>query len=644
MKKIKNLQNSVEIIQKYIEKGGLSLFCGAGISLNSGIHLVLPLVEKILIQLNCTKDDANSFLNNGNLPIPFESIIQELKENLHFKEDTKFLNQFAKLFDAKPNPSHYLIAELLSKNLIKNIVTTNFDTCLEQALKDIKKKKDTIITYNENETVLKGLNYDDKIIKIHGCKTNPLLLGTTVDQITKTEFFTKNRLSIGSIIDNCSAILFIGYSCSDKWDVTRIFKEYSKKRKKPIVLYWQHSLKSNQEPDCNQLEMLSSFDCIWMNGDTKLLISEIARRNSIDITNSHITCPKYVLEKLTPMYPDYVLGKLFQASQFYEASARYLLKFLHDKTIISLDNLILKKATESLADVFRKTNKYKNSKKSYLNSIHFLDASKIKNRDYVFYKSGIYTKLGALLRDNENLNEAQNYHQKAMTLLNPYENKEIEIPYKAQIAESYNDFAYLKYELKDLENAEIFWKRSLKIRKEISQVYPQRYLHDCAASLNNLGVLFHYTKRYEKAIEFCSDAVELTRTLTKDNPFIYKGDLAKRLSNLGCLYRDNNETKIALQHLEETLIIRRELAEDSPDVYRPLIANTLINISVLYQKTINKELSILFLDKAVTILVEFKETPSVMKYIEIVKRVLKDWGIDYVKYLINYNIKIDEIK
>lgn len=104
LKIIRNdIQRSARIIQKHLDKGNISVFCGAGISISSGIPSVKPIIEKVLSELGCSTYDINRFLKKDTLPIPFESVIQVFKETLTFGTNKFFIEEFIRLFRAEPN-------------------------------------------------------------------------------------------------------------------------------------------------------------------------------------------------------------------------------------------------------------------------------------------------------------------------------------------------------------------------------------------------------------------------------------------------------------------------------------------------------------------------------------------------------------
>lgn len=630
-----DILKSSSIIQKHLDKKKITVFCGAGISIASGIPSANPIVKAILSELSCSPYDIKRFVKKETLPIPFESVIQVFKDTLRFKPNRPFIQAFIKLFNAKPNNNHILISELLKRKVIETIVTTNFDCCIEKVLKT-NLKENKLIVYAEDEHSLRRIRYKQKLIKLHGCIRKPSLLGATVDQITKNEYFGKVNIAINKVLKRTSSILFLGYSCSDKWDITKVFTEYSRQNSKlPEILFWQHSDDPLEEPSENQKKIFEGFDCKWMSGDTSLLVEQLALTNNIELVNKRKVIPKTNILKKKIIDKDYVLGKLFQATGNFKTSEKYLNK--HSKLVYTNKAYSLKStyAIESLGDICRKLKKNKLSRQHFEYAIDLTENIPHKtNRDIALYKAGLLTKISMLLLDSKKIDKASEYMDNAIKIIKQCEKGFLSIEQKFQIAETYNDFAFMLYQNKNYNEAEVYWKISLSYKRAISKIFPQRYVGTYASTLNNLGAMYYYTNQYDKAIKVSTESIKLTRELADVNPIVYLPDLARRLNNMGCIYRETLNRKLALVYLEEALQIRERLVKEFPSVYLHEKAFTLINISVAFQKKPkNKMASLKYLDKAIEILIKFQNIVSVKKYFENVNNILSRWGIDSNKYI-----------
>ena len=82
----------------------IAIFCGAGISFNSGLPLVTDLIKYILNQIEVNDIDAVKILQSN---LPFEAFIQTLTDEACVDD---ILEIFSK---GEPNTNHDLIAELI---------------------------------------------------------------------------------------------------------------------------------------------------------------------------------------------------------------------------------------------------------------------------------------------------------------------------------------------------------------------------------------------------------------------------------------------------------------------------------------------------------------------------------------------------
>lgn len=630
-----NIQESAVLIQSKIDKNSLSVFCGAGISVPSGIPTVIPLIKNLLRQLDCSETDLLSFLKNNDFPIPFESIIQVLRETLVYQENKPFLPEFVRLFDAKSNANHYLLAQLFEQQKIKTIITTNFDCCIENAFTNYETRHKQLIVYNEPEKSLRNTEVEGKIIKVHGSTETPLSIGATVDQITKNESFSKNQIILGKVLTSSPAILFLGYSCSDKWDVTRIFNTYTKEEK-PEIVFWQHNDGYTKGPTPNQEKIFAGYHCTWMMGNTDELISKLSSLNEITIPNHDFIPAIYPFADLKPLDAHFVLGKLFMAANLFTSAIKHLELFLNQPGRVITGSLNYILATESLADMFRKQYRYEDSQNGFTHAIDLVarlnEASK---KEKTFLTARLQRKLAMAFLASGDRVRANRQITAALILLKPYSNTDLDVDHKFQLAETINDFAYLKQKEPEYTTAIENFRSALKIRRQIARIFPQRYLIACSASLSNLGATYHFDNQPRKAIICATKAIDIVRTLADANPTVYLEELSRKFNNLGCIYRDKerHNRKKALENLQGALRIWEQLSIDERDVYYPHVAFTLINMSIVFQKgQINKHVSLNYLDQAIPILIEYQHVEEVIMHFETVANVLKAWSIAPERY------------
>ncbi len=203
-----------------ISNGNTAIFCGAGISFNSGLPIVPDLVKKILSELDLTEKDASIILNSN---IPFEFFVETIKNEVDVDE---ILDIFSY---GEPNTNHNLIAELVMVGFIKTVLTTNFDLLIEKALinRGLKEGADFEVFACEKEFGWIDWNVSKvRIIKIHGSISDKNEMAVTLSAVAnKTTGINKNmvveRFFSREINPN---VIVIGYSCSDLFDISPLLE------------------------------------------------------------------------------------------------------------------------------------------------------------------------------------------------------------------------------------------------------------------------------------------------------------------------------------------------------------------------------------------------------------------------------------
>jgi tetratricopeptide (TPR) repeat protein/NAD-dependent SIR2 family protein deacetylase len=266
-----------------IEQGELSVFCGAGISINSGLPPANALKQHILSVLTDQEVDVDLLMNAR---IPFESFMERIFQNyrpsvldgkvLEYEqkiEDEKdvskrklleavlalvklaelsssnninssqglFLNLF-KDEKLKPNANHILIARLARADLLRVVVTTNFDCLIEQACvaEGMTRETDFRVVYDEKEfgqvenEAFRGLI----IFKIHGSAEAPDSVRTTLQHVANQKFSVEREKVINYLLRGGSHkhVMVMGYSCSDFFDISPVIEQIKDCEKQVIFV------------------------------------------------------------------------------------------------------------------------------------------------------------------------------------------------------------------------------------------------------------------------------------------------------------------------------------------------------------------------------------------------------------------------
>ncbi len=251
------LQNMKEeaLIDQYfnqVDDGQLAIFCGAGISVNSGVPEVLGnggLIPYLFSAIGLSPVEKDQILAKN---LPFESIIEtlvnaapEITQNILFNV---FDNSHLK---AEPNHTHQLMAQMMYEGKVGSIMTTNFDTLIEQALDKIVEADPSFSYQVHNTMATQSSNYFGncdwaskvpRLIKIHGCITRKEELVITISQIAKQKYQSIRRRLVREFFSKARGhqkIAIMGYSCSDSLDITPYLKNLKHSEKQ--LLYINHN-------------------------------------------------------------------------------------------------------------------------------------------------------------------------------------------------------------------------------------------------------------------------------------------------------------------------------------------------------------------------------------------------------------------
>ena len=228
-----------EKLMSIFGEGQNHVFIGAGTSLSSGIPIVggrEGLIYAILTAIGLSESEISDINESS---VPFETIMA----NLSLGSDiTSLLN----IFDvAISNPTYWFLAQAVKNGMIQGFLTTNFDQCLETALKE------NDIAYRVYSTIeqFSKLGHNENtseipVIKLHGCISNSEQLGITINQVGKNEQIHNFRSLLANIFQGNSSdrVVFLGYSGSDKFDINPILQDiFSSPENSKEVLFVEHS-------------------------------------------------------------------------------------------------------------------------------------------------------------------------------------------------------------------------------------------------------------------------------------------------------------------------------------------------------------------------------------------------------------------
>jgi len=242
----------VNHITRTIEKAQAAIFCGAGISSGAGIPPVREFVPYVLNMLSLNQYEVSVYLEANP---PFEAFMETLQEA---HDIDRLLGIFK---GGEPRLPHMFLAKLIQSGRLRTICTTNFDTLLEDALveEQLQEGRDFDVIFRSDQ--MAHVTLEDKrrrIIKIHGSIADKTDIATTIRQVASKRLVTPRLRVIDQIFATGAhhVVLVMGYSCSDKFDLTPAIEDLDGTSKEIILV--KHT--QNISPDRGHVEHIALAD------------------------------------------------------------------------------------------------------------------------------------------------------------------------------------------------------------------------------------------------------------------------------------------------------------------------------------------------------------------------------------------------
>ena len=224
--------------------GELAVFCGAGVSRNSGLPLANELKRSIFETLLLSENEVDEVLR---VPLPFEAFIQSIFDPQLVSDEALRVTNILDLFhQAEPNSNHIFIARLAKAGYLKTVATTNFDLLFERAFKKegLRDGVDFKRYYTEDD--FSTIDFSElgerlALFKLHGSIDDRDSVRTTLEAVYKKELSAKRFNVIKHLFSTGkhTAVLILGYSCSDIFDVVPQIQRIQSDLKQ--IFYLKHS-------------------------------------------------------------------------------------------------------------------------------------------------------------------------------------------------------------------------------------------------------------------------------------------------------------------------------------------------------------------------------------------------------------------
>jgi len=507
-----------------------AVFCGAGISYNSGLPLANELKRYILKQLPINDEDIDEIMNST---LPFEAFMETLTEHA---EISKILDLFK---EGEANTNHILMAKLAKVGILKTICTTNFDLLIEKAMENegLKKGKDFEVYCNEEQ--FSGVDFNDlnkiNIFKIHGSADDEKSIRTTLKEVASKTLSEKRMDVIRHLFSdgNHEKVLVLGYSCSDVFDITTQIQSIEKSQKE--IIFVDHCTDGIDGTDIRKVDKLlngndnpfKKFQGERIICDTDKFIEELWNYFK-EITS------EYTFIKSNAEWKRNIYGWIDELKEY--ESIKY---FLAGSIFINIPN-------------FKKAIKY------FKKSLEISEKNGYKKGESLCYMNiGIaYTNIGKF-------DKAIEYAEKSLEIAEKNEDKEGEsaryeklynksrfgshISYKCIKSKCYGNIGNVYNYKKEFDKAIYYYKKSLEIAKELG--YEQGEL----ASHDNIGNAYNKLGCSDIAIEYHKDSLKIAKKI---------GDMHGKSTayiNLGAAYGDLWCSNKAIQYYKKSLEINERL-------------------------------------------------------------------------------------
>ena len=227
---MKTYPDDIWEVAESLLRSGFGVFAGAGLSYGAGVPLANTLQRLVLCRLGFSETAIENFLK---VDLPFEAVFEVL---LSVSDCSLLLPVFAGL---QPTRNHMLLAKLSGSNHLDTIVTTNFDSLIEEAFN----REALTIQAFVSEEELGNVDWaasSHRLIKLHGTIGDLSGLALTIRKVAARylaasrgkvirEFLSQNRLG---------PCLVFGYRASDHFDISPAIRNINGPRRS--VIYIQH--------------------------------------------------------------------------------------------------------------------------------------------------------------------------------------------------------------------------------------------------------------------------------------------------------------------------------------------------------------------------------------------------------------------
>lgn len=505
------------------ESGDLTVFCGAGISFNSGLPTAIGLLDQLLDELDASAEDRDRLIQGSRLALPFESFMEVVIENSH---DPHLLGLFR---EGAPNVNHAVLAALMRSGVVTDLYTTNFDTLIETALRreGLSPGSDFEVYFREEDLahdVLADHGRSRRLFKLHGSVDDLDSIRTTLQAVSNRLLSISRQAAVRRIFsgERYHAVLILGYSCSDYFDILPEIERIEGSRTRVVIV--DHTPALRTRADC-RVEPVSA------RGENNPFTAFHGWRLAVD-TDAFIG---WLIGRFGLDYQPVSPGPVSWRDHVREWRQR----FPSEHIVHSIMGQLFYRLSESERALF-----------------HYRKALEVCERSgNVRGKGAVLNNIGLIYQDRNEHSTAVPYHEQALECFR-------QIRFEFGIAAAYAnlgfDYAYshparaLKFSRQALVRA-----RTLRARLLESNV------------LNNIGLVYKNLKRYNDSLSYYQRALELDKEGDRLGEVI-------SLMNVGTIYRLKGEPDKAIDYNRQALDTAEKIG------YKLGQAQALKNLAQLY--------------------------------------------------------------
>ncbi len=527
------IRTSLNLHELFEKHAKYTFLAGAGISMNAPSNVPSARqIVKTLLKFCAPEEDQLHIFNIEYLG--YEVFVEIFQNNID--PNLYFLDYFDQI--TEPNIIHFFLAMMLKEK--HNVITTNFDYLIEQALIKIEKNIDIIVPVISNKDYSKYSSPGKKgklmIYKLHGSKKNIITKENTENSLITTisslgrdreqgETFAIEPYKKPAIINlmRDRTLIVLGYSGSDDFDISPTLHELPGLNR---ILWISHSSSETPSIDLINKEVYVEDQEFFQFSSTDQTLIDLSQNVPYEIYR--ITGnTKLIVEKI---WASMLLNEAVNINDFISQKDSNILDFKefissNYADITAIDKLFFAEEIYSTFGIYERA--FNCIKKGLV-----LAAQK----NDIDLKIRFIKRMGAIHAAREEYDDALKCAEEALD-------------YYSEIGDLSGQADQL-LSMGSIYRSKFDYDQSLKYIKEAYSIHKKlQNMYGLASDLNLLGLIFSKKKNKKKALVYYKKGLRLSEI---------NGDLYSKavfLSNIGVIHYNSNEYSEALPYYYDSLKI-----------------------------------------------------------------------------------------